>query len=511
MSTRCVVNVDLVDVWREPGRKKLIRTLAWGDEVAVTEQTSTRVAVETVRFVEQPDGSILPEHETGFIEPSKSSGLKAADVVRPISQNDVLKVNFVDVQQGDGSVIESPDGKVILVDGGDNQLFARYLAGRFRGTTANSPQEVDCILVTHGDADHFDGLPEILKSETHAEHRKRLFIKPRRYYHNGIVKRPGSKNGKRVPDKELLGPTTEVDNRTYLTGLEDNLLTVTDGELNEPFTKWRDALKEYDTRSPVEIKRLQFGDDDAFAFFNQGDLRIEVLGPLVTQVGGKPALPFLGNPPKGPRIGQESLNVDTTPFKGHSASHTINGHSVVFRLVYGGFSYLFTGDLNDEAGRFLTREHNAGRVNLRSDVFKVPHHGSHEFSGALFEAVAPVVSIISSGDESAQKEYIHPRATLVGALGKWSRVPEPLIFVTELVAFFNVEGWSKLASPKTKAQKERGDFFGFSRTAFGIVKTRTNGKRLFVYTDSGNTAMKEAYAYELDSSGFPQPAEVRRG
>ena len=62
----------------------------------------------------------------------------------------------------------------------------------------------------------------------------------------------------------------------------------------------------------------------------------------------------------------------------------------------------------------------------------------------------------------------------------------------------------------TKAQKERGQFIGFSRTAFGIVKTRTNGKRLFVYTDSGNTQMKEAYAYELDSSGVPQPSVVLR-
>ena len=55
--------------------------------------------------------------------------------MRPRNKNVVLKVNFVDVQQGDGAVIETPDGKVMLIDGGDNQLFARYLAGRFRGTT----------------------------------------------------------------------------------------------------------------------------------------------------------------------------------------------------------------------------------------------------------------------------------------------------------------------------------------------------------------------------------------
>jgi hypothetical protein len=52
----------------------------------------------------------------------------------------------------------------------------------------------------------------------------------------------------------------------------------------------------------------------------------------------------------------------------------------------------------------------------------------------MVQAVSPVVSVVSSGDENARKDYIHPRATLVGALGKWSRVPEPLVFVTELVA-----------------------------------------------------------------------------
>ena len=88
---------------------------------------------------------------------------------------------------------------------------------------------------------------------------------------------------------------------------------------------------------------------DVFVMVQKGDLRIEVLGPLVTEVAGKPALRFLGNPPKAPRVGHESLSLDEEDFKGHSASHTINGHSIVFRLVYGGFSYLFTDDLNDEA------------------------------------------------------------------------------------------------------------------------------------------------------------------
>ena len=82
------------------------------------------------------------------------------------------------------------------------------------------------------------------------------------------------------------------------------------------------------------------------------------------------------------------------------------------------------------------------------------------------------------------------------------------MFVTELVAFFKMEGDSALTDG-AKAIK-RGPFFGFSRAAWGSVKTRTNGSRLLVFTDSANVKLKEAYAYQLDASGVPTPSPVRR-
>lgn len=515
MAKQCVINVDLASVYDKPSGagRKLITTLAWGDYIEVLEITDTHLRVSTVRFETRDDGSILPVKAVAYIAPPKAARkpdgtkLKPADVVIPRKDNAVLKVNCVDVQQGDGAVIESPDGKIILVDSGDNQLFARYLAARFRGTSLEKPKEIDCILVTHGDADHFAGLVEIFKSEENKEPKKRLFIRPKRVYHNGLVKRPSKDaNKKTIPDSELLGPTEVVDGETILTGLVDSLLDVPDEDMNLPFKKWKEALAAWNDRSEIEFRRLSFGDDDAFDFFNSDDIEISVLGPFVTTKGNVSGLKFLGDPPKGPRIGHESLSLGEDEFKGLSASHTINGHSVVFRLRYGGFSFLFTGDLNDEAGRTLAQKHQKGEINLRSEVFKVPHHGSADFSGALFQMVSPIISVVSSGDESAKKEYIHPRATLMGSLGRHSRVDEPLIFVTELVAFFNVEGWARLTDKKK--DEKRGEFFSFSRTAYGIVKTRTDGNRMLVYTDSGKTDMKEAYAYTLDENGLPVPSPV---
>jgi beta-lactamase superfamily II metal-dependent hydrolase len=515
MSKQCVLNVDLASVYDRPGEpgRTLLTTLAWGDYVDVLEATDRFVKIRTVRYEVKPDGSILPVKTEAYIVPPKSvrradgAPLTPPDLVIPRKSSTVLKVNFVDVQQGDGAVIETPGGKVILVDGGDNQMFARYLAARYRDTSDAKRKPIECLLVTHGDADHFAGLTEIHASEQNAEPRKRLFIAPKRVYHNGLVKRPSKDADNRTrSDKELLGPTQTGDGVTILTGLADNLLQVPDAAMNAPFKEWKGALGAWNARAPIEFRRLAFGDDDAFKFLKSEHITISVFGPLMTKLGDVEGLRFLGNPPTGPRIGHESLELGGDAFKGYSASHTINGHSIVFRLAYGGFSYLFCGDLNDEASRTIAQRHQAGAINVRSEVFKVPHHGSADFSGAFFQMVSPIISVVSSGDESARKEYIHPRATLIGALGRHSRVEEPLIFVTELVAFFAVEGWARLTDARKDAK--RGEFFGFSRSAYGIVKTRTDGRRMLVYTDSGKADMKEAYAYTLNENGLPVPAEI---
>lgn len=530
MATKQLINVDLAKVYESKDKKGLITILGWGDEVEVAKTTSTHVEVKVTKFIEQ-DGSPKPLRVSGFIVPPKS--IKPADVVIPKSKSDILKIDFVDVQQGDGSVIETPKGQIVLIDGGDNQMFARYLASRFRGTSAKAPKEIECILVTHGDADHFLGLTKIHESETSTrlakQPWKRLFIHPQRVYHNGLVKRPGKVNGKSLKQTQLLGPTKTVKDPvtkkkvTLVTGFVEDLLKFDSDEMNQPFKLWQEALKTYRKRGAIKFRRLQRGDDDAFDFLGEENIKVEVFGPIPTKIGKTEGLLFLGNPPRGPRIGQESLQIEGEGFSGASASHTINGHSVIFRLSYGCFNFLFTGDLNDQAGQVLAREHNQGIINLQSEVFKVPHHGSADFSGAFIQAAAPVISIVSSGDESARKEYIHPRATIMGALGKYGRVEEPLIFVTELVAFFQVVGATMPECHKMKDslavikdgvavidKKAKKSFFAFSRTAYGIVMIRTDGQRLLVYTNSGQTKLKEAYAYRMNDWGKPEPVVVRQ-
>jgi beta-lactamase superfamily II metal-dependent hydrolase len=510
MPAEFALKIDLANVYSEARGGECITTVAWGDRVDVDEEgtTDTALKIRTTRFVEQPDGSIRPQATSGFIRPPKSSGLKPRDLIMPRAESKVLKVNFIDVQQGDGSVIETPQERIVLIDGGDNQLFARYLANRFRGTSAEAPQPVEAIVVTHGDADHFAGLTEIAHSETHKTLRKRCFIQPKRVYHNGLVKRPSSRGGKTTPETALLGKTKQgPDGTPVIVELADDLLAVPDAEMNRPFLEWKRALRHYQDRAgPIAFRRLQAGDDDAFAFLADEGIAVNVLGPLPTEVDGQPGLRFLRQPPPGPQVRDEAMLRDG-PQGSLSASHTINGHSIVLHLTYGQFHFLFAGDLNAEAERELVAHH---KNDLEAEVFKVPHHGSADFSAGFLEAVAPVVSVISSGDESARKEYIHPRATLVGALGRHARIPEPLIFVTELVAFFEVRGWTDPEGHKTTETGEivplprkKSSFFAFSRTAFGAVKVRTDGRRLLVYTNSGQKDLKEAYAFIMKPPATP--------
>ncbi len=524
MNPTHVINADLVKIWTPgPDGKPVYRTtVAWGDPVEITQQSPDRITLNVTDYRTQPDGSVQPFDREGFIaKPTQTSGLSIDELVIPIDQSRVLKADFIDVQQGDASLLETPKGKIVLVDGGETVLFARYLATRYRSTSDTSPKDIDCILVTHGDADHFSGLGEIHESESNPNGYKRFFIRPHRVYHNGLVKRPSRVNGDDLSDAELLGETTDVDGVTYVTDLHEDLLQVPDERMNEPFREWKTALQALQARGNIDFSRLASGEHDKFDFLRDEEIDVKVIGPIVETVNGKQGLRFLGTPKPEAEFGAQP----TGPlYTGKSASHTINGHSVVLQLTYRNVRFLFAGDLNRQSEEALLEAHNAGEVNLETDILKVPHHGSADFSEEFLKATAPVVSVVSSGDENALKEYIHPRATLMGALGKYSRpaVGQPLVFVTEMVAFFTTEGFvtpefhelenNEVVLENGVAKRDpdaRSMFFAFSRAAFGTVKVRTDGDRLLVWTNSGQRDLKEAYAYEFEA-GAVKRVKLRR-
>ena len=493
------------------GAKAQKAILAFGDKVEVLEER-TGSQPSRVRALELFDGSLV-----GTVKGRPFRG----------REKGVLKFSMIDVQQGDGMVLETPPDendqtRIMLIDGGDNKLFARHVAARYlhRRSTSDHPLEIDLILITHGDADHFDGLNHIKRSETERgiSARKRLFIHPRRVYHNGLVKGPG----------EFLGRTVPHNGKEMIVALYDDPRDAPVGEQNLPFKRWGTTLTHWEERRPITFKRVAHGMDanDLFGFLGPA-IRVEILGPFTSQVLDpqdgmqKDALPYLHKPPKSALLHlEEGMNSSSGD---PSASHTINGHSIAFRLTYGNVRFNFTGDLNHES-MALMRE----RIpldQLEAEILKAPHHGSAEFDLQALKAMRPVVSLISSGDESADKEYIHPRATLLAALGKVSRGDTGIILSTELAAFFAKRDYSHerpliakyyageepitradlrkfyAATRRTlKEEKALPSFYGFERTNFGIIHIRTDGERVLVFTHSGKAGMRESYRFTVNAN-----------
>jgi hypothetical protein len=493
-------SVDVDFAWLRDADGKTVSLLAWGDSVSVVGTTATKFEVTVPSWRTDPDGSLVRFDKAGFLQRRTRVGGVTRDVAVPVADSQVLRVTFVDVQQGDATLIQTPDGKVITIDGGENVLFARFLASRFPDTAADRRQPIDAMIVSHGDGDHFAGLPEIRDSETNASARKRFFARPLRVFHNGLVKRPSS-----VGVEAMFGATKKSGGRTVITGLESDLLAVPATEMNKHFKSWRTALTGWrDDAGPIEFRRLARGDDDAFDFLQPEGIQVEVLGPVLTSAGGTPGLLYL----RKPKTGVPMAHLEHEDSTSLSDSHTVNGHSLVLRLTYGNVRMMFAGDLNNSIEERLAKDHEDGDVDLTSEVFKVPHHGSHEFTPGFLRAVSPLVSVISSGDESTRTEHIHPRATLVNSLGRSSRDDSGLVFVTEMVAFFQMMGWSvRDVAPGTAAG---ASFFAFKRTAYGLVRVRTDGRRMLVFTDSGERDIKEAYAYTVASPGAAVPVAVQK-
>ena len=72
-----------------------------------------------------------------------------------------LRIHFIDVGQGDATLIELPDGKIMLVDGGDGSDEATKALIRY--LNALKIEKIHYLLVTHADDDHCGGLDEVLK------------------------------------------------------------------------------------------------------------------------------------------------------------------------------------------------------------------------------------------------------------------------------------------------------------------------------------------------------------
>ena len=80
----------------------------------------------------------------------------------------VLRVSFLDVGQGDAVLIQAPGGKTALVDAGCGEEWARVCLLRRAVAVSElrrmGVREIDLLVATHAYVDHIGGMDEVLES-----------------------------------------------------------------------------------------------------------------------------------------------------------------------------------------------------------------------------------------------------------------------------------------------------------------------------------------------------------
>lgn len=84
--------------------------------------------------------------------------ISSLELVDTTESQGLLHVTFLDVGQGDATLIESPTGTQVLIDGGKNGI----VIGELKKTIGFFDRDIDMLVATHPDMDHIGGLSDVL-------------------------------------------------------------------------------------------------------------------------------------------------------------------------------------------------------------------------------------------------------------------------------------------------------------------------------------------------------------
>jgi len=350
----------------------------------------------------------------------------------------LLEFYFIDVGQGDGILIKTPAFRHVMMDGGfprsvqdTGKNAADFVDWKFVKDYGKTTIELDAMLASHCDADHYGGLRDLLDVAQKAE-LDATGVSVEAFFHAGLSwwKKEGGR---------FLGRSSTDGGRefwTQLLGDRSHAVSVTgSGSGDKLHGWWHDFVETVvNTKSrsgqPTPIKRLSSVDEFVPDFGPNSDSEptIRVLGPVEFNVGSQPAL---------------------RQFRGGTSVNT-NGVSLLLRVDYGRVRALLTGDLNTASQHALLEDYAGQRTEFLCDVAKACHHGSDDVSYQFLQAMQPAATIISSGDNEG---HDHPRPSIIAASATTGHLQldedgllTPLVYSTELARSIDLGQPEKLVA-----------------------------------------------------------------
>jgi beta-lactamase superfamily II metal-dependent hydrolase len=445
--------------------------LLWGDEVADTGET---------------DGVYVKVEYRG-----KPGWMKK----KSLQQERLLEVNFVDIGQGDGSFVITPDNELLIIDAGQEDNMHRFLTWRYNLRKEPKEVPVKAAVISHPDQDHYLGFTDLFRDPN---------FRYETVYHNGLIERTGN---------DPLGPRDDDDCLTNVVSTLDELREILDDAAKVGRKKYPTMLKKALDSERVGDMRILCADDGFMPGFEKDKaLSIQVLGPVPKPPGRR--LPWFPEE----RFG--------------GSGPTKNGHSIVLKLTYGNVRMLLGGDLNSQSEKYLLDHYAEGGVEkpFEVEVAKACHHGSGDFRDDFLAGINALVTIISSGDNES---YAHPRPDTLGAMGKAGRGTRPLIFSTELARSASesikhpnelrasiAELSTKISNEPVEARRKKleADFkklldtLDRTVTVYGMINVRTDGERMVVAQrlESNRSAGKKWDIHQFKPNADGKLEYVRR-
>jgi beta-lactamase superfamily II metal-dependent hydrolase len=465
------VGADTTPLYASPdvSDNKKVTLLLWGDQVQpVGTSTGERIKVKG-------------RGRTGYVRKTD------------LGNERLLELYFIDVGQGDGILIRTPGGKHILIDGGykrkaqpSGKNAADFVDWKFARDYGMDSIELDAMIASHNDADHYGGLWDLLNPQEQAElDIDAARVRVKKFYHAGVAW--FSKNGKRslgpIVDKKLVLLAEDHDD------IADLLANGRDGYvLQGEWAKFMQCI--VDKQIPAARISNQTG---TLTDFDEPGFRINVLSPIEDDHQGEPAYALLGS--------------------ASDHAQNTNGHSITLRLDYKSTRMLLTGDLNARSQQLILQHYaEADDLNaLACDVAKSCHHGSDDCSFEFLSQLSPGATVISSGDAEG---HGHPRPSIVAASAMTGHrqllndhVITPLIYSTEISRSYKLGTPEKLTLTDvpqdldsstnlrvTYKEVSAGDLQPSTRTRpfwgrkivggiiYGLVNVRTDGKTILCAT-----------------------------
>lgn len=330
-------------------------------------------------------------------------------------ENSNYYVSYIDVGQGNSSFVKLPDGKTMLIDGGDKE-FGETVADFLNDRNIT---QIDYLIATHSDSDHIGGLNYILEN-FEFKHIFRPFQ----------ISMSSSDSGADVYEYEDLKEAYEYMNSNY-SNLKISKVTTSvyrtfiKNIYNETYTLQGNLLE---SKITVFYDGLKISGDN---------YEIEFFGPLRREV----EIDF----------SNYSTKTDGYATVGYGATNA-NDASSIFTLTCYDDKYLFMGDARftdtDLTYRdysewdfieSLTMEEKAKFAEI--DVLLLPHHGSkYSTCEELLDLVLPRFVVISAGLDN---KYGHPHSEVLERLNEIRSLESDYMLRTDEmgdVVFSNVNG-----------------------------------------------------------------------